>query len=442
MSTKPIAGSVLPEEPGSGTEAAGDAAQAQDGTGWRKWYMLAVLTLVCMFAYMDRMAPAMLLQDIKADLKVSDQALGMLSGLAFALFYSTFGIPLARLADRTSRVRLLSACVALWSVMTLLSGLARNFMQLFVARMGVGIGEAACLPAAHSLIANVFPRNHRTLAICIFQSGSSIGTSAGMLLVGILAQYYDWRTSLQVIGIAGIPLALLILLTLREPVRSMQPAAGASEPAGTAIRALLGRRAYLHLVAAYGLGAICTLGFSQWVPTFLVRSFSMTLVEVGAWSGLATVVGGVTGVLGGGLLATWLAPRDLRWEMWMPAISYFLCALLYALTFLSADPFWALLAKSAAVFFMSVGGGVAMAAIQSFAEPHRRATAISILVFVSSILGAGGGPYLVGLLSDVLEPDLGRESLRYAMLIICVVMLWPIAHFLLAARSARSDRVD
>jgi MFS family permease len=423
----------------------GPAAQIDDGlvhAGPREWYTLGVLTLVCIFAYMDRMAPAILLQKIKADLKVSDQALGMLSGLAFALLYSTLGIPLARVADRTSRVRLLAICIGLWSVMTTLSGLARNFTQLFLARIGVGVGEAACLPAAHSLIANVFPRRQRTLAICIFQSGSVIGAGGGLLLIGLLAQHYDWRTSLQIIGAAGVPLSLLILLTLREPARPPQPAAIAGEPARLAISALLGRRAYRHLVVAYGVGAVCMLGFGQWMPAFLIRSFSLSMIEVGAWSGISSLVAGLLGILSGGVLATWLAPRDLRWEMWLPAIAYFLCGTAYVLTFLAATPLQAVAAYSFAGFFSSVGGGIAMASVQSFAEPHRRATAIAIVVFVSSILGAGGGPYMIGVGSDLLAPAFGQESLRYSMLLISSLMLWPIAHFLLAARFAERDRVD
>lgn len=417
--------------------------------GWRKWYVLGILTFLSIFAYMDRYAPAMLLQMIKTDLKVSDRQLGLISGVAFAIFYSIFGIPLARLADRTSRVRLLAICTAFWCIMTTLSGMALNFGQLFLARIGVGFGEGACIPAAHSMIGDLFPRNRRSLAICIFQAGGSIGASGGLFFVGLLTQHFDWRGSLQIVGFAGVPLSLLLLLTVREPKRSVRAEKGAAQSAPVrtestrqAVKALLSRRAYVHLLIAYGLGATCTLGFGQWIPAFLIRSFSMNVVQVGAWSGLATIVGGVIGIVSGGVTMTWLASRDPRWELWLPAISYVFCTLLYALMFLSPTPLLSLLAKTIATLFTSFGGGIAIAAVQSFAEPNRRGTAIAVFMFFSSLLGTGGGPYLIGWLSDLLAPRLGRESLRYAMLAMCTLMLLSVVHFMLAARSAPRDRVD
>lgn len=405
------------------------------------WYTLAVLTAVSLFAHMDRLGVTILMQDIKTDLGVSDQKLGMLSGLAFALFYSTMGVPLARLADRGSRVRLLSACLMLWTVMTAASGMARTFAQLFVARMGVGVGEAGCIPTAHSLIGDLFPRRRRALAISIFSAGGSIGTSGGMLLVGVLGQELGWRTALQIVGLSGVPLALLIYFTVREPVRRLDGETQ-KEPAGTALRALLRRPAFLHLVAAYGIGSICTFGVAQWAPTFLIRSFGLSMVEVGAWSGLATVTGGVLGMLTGGLAATVLMPRDPRWELWIPAIAYACCAPVYALMFLSHTPFLALVMKAGGNFFAALGAGVAFSAVQSFSESNRRATAVALFYLVTSLLGLGLGPYLIGLASDLLEPRFGVESLRYALFLSCGVLLWSIVHFLLAVRSSARDRVN
>jgi predicted MFS family arabinose efflux permease len=406
---------------------------------WRAWGALAVLSAVSFLAYMDRMALSILMEPIKQDLSLSDQQLGLLSGLAFALFYSTFGLPVARLADRTSRVKLLAVCVALWTVATALSGKATSFLGLFAARVGVGIGEAGCVPAAHSLISDLFSRSRRVLAITLFQLGGAMGLSLGVLVIGLLGESYGWRTSLIAIGLAGIPVSAALLF-LREPPR---PAAAgpADEKAGVALSALLRRAAFVHLVLAYGLSTISSTGITQWVPAFLMRSFDMSMGEVGIWYGLTTAMS-ILGLPVGGVLSMWLSKRDARWELWFPALTYGLALPLYLAMFLSPTAWWALSLKLVANFLTSMGGGVALAAVQSFAEPRRRATAVSIMLFVSSMLGMGLGPFLIGTLSDILEPTLGRESLRYALLVSCLALAWAVVHFLWAASRSNRDRVS
>jgi predicted MFS family arabinose efflux permease len=420
------------------------------------WYALALLFLVNMFAYGDRMALAMLQEQIKAELHVTDQQMGLLLGLAFALFYSILGLPLARIADRASRPKMLAVCLVLWSAMTSISGLARNFPQLFIARMGVGVGEAGCLPPAHSLIGDLFPRDRRALAIGIFQSGAVIGLSAGLLAVGLLGERYGWRVSLQVIGLAGLPLGLLLMLTVRDP-RSA-PLAGptdagagqAPEPrpevkretARQALAALLGRRAFVHLLLAYSIGSISSFGIIQWVPSFLMRSFGMSMVQVGTWAGLASLISGVGGLLTGGVLVAWLMKRDARWELWLPALAIGASLPMFVLMTLSPVAWLAIILKTLATFLGAIGSGVALAAIQSFAEPHRRATAVSLVFFTSALLGQGLGPFLIGTASDMLAPAFGRESLRYALLLSCSLLIWSVVHYLLAARTSNRDQVN
>jgi len=425
---------------------ADDQTLPQPGTDRRaiplaSWWALAVLSMINLFGYMDRMALAILVEPIKAEFGASDQQMGLLVGLAFTLFYSTLGIPLARMADRVSRLRLLSACLFVWSAMTMVSGLAKNFPQLFLARAGVGVGEAGCTPPAHSLIADYFPREKRSLAITIFQTGAAIGGAIGMFVVGLLGQQLGWRASLQIIGAAGIPLAALALFTLREPVRPVL-ASGDKETAWQAIGALARRPAYVHLVIAYALATICNAGVTQWYPAFLMRSFGMTMAEVGGWIGLSSLAGSGLGLLSGGVLATWLAPRDSRWELWIPAIAFALCVPVLATSFLSPSPMLALLAKTLGIYLSALASGVALAAIQSFAEPHRRATAVAIFLFFSSMLGSGVGAYVIGLISDLLVPYAGIESLRYALLSTCAMAAWSILHFYLSSRRSLVDRVN
>jgi predicted MFS family arabinose efflux permease len=399
-----------------------------------------MLSAISFFSYMDRRALAILLEPIKAELHFSDTQMGLLSGLAFAAVYAIMGLPLARIADRSSRPKLLAACLTFWTLMTAVSGFVRSFPQLFLARMGVGVGEAGCLPAAHSLLGDYFPPERRTLAIAIFQSGAVLGLSGGLFLIGNLGQHIGWRASLQVIGIAGVPLALLVLFTVPE-LRRTEVTGASREPALTVLGALLRKPALVHLMIAYAISGGFVTGSAQWFPAFFMRSFGMSVGQVGAWVGSAELIGGVAGLLSGGFAAARMVPRDPRWEVWMPAIAFSICAPLFALMFISPNPWIALPLKMAADFLSAFGSAITLSAIQSFAEKHRRATAVSMVLFTSSLIGSGLGPYAIGALSDILAPVLGRESLRYALLASCAALVWSVFHYLCSARRTLQDRV-
>jgi predicted MFS family arabinose efflux permease len=402
------------------------------------WYALAILTSIHIFSQMDRVALSILLQLIKTDLHLSDAQLGLLSGLAFALFYALLGVPLAWFADRTSRLRLISVCLVLWSAMTALGGFARTYTQFFLSRVGVGIGEAGCLPPSYSLIADYFPRTKRALAISLFNTGAAIGMIGGMTLTGYIGEHYGWRAALQIIGVAGLPLAAITILTLREPARPK-----ADRPVETMLQSLwvlLRRRTFMHLSLAYALSHVATQGYSQWAPSFLMRSFDMKPTEIGAWLGGMGAAGGMLGVVSGGVLASWLVPRDQRWEIWIPAGSVALCTPLYVVMVLSPQAWMNLLANGIIAFLTGVAG-IATATVQSYTEPYRRATAVAIMMFLLSLLSSGIGPYLIGLTSDLIAPAMGGESLRYALLVASVMLFWSLAHYALAIRSAAHDRV-
>lgn len=424
-----------------GTVALAASSPSSSKVPAASWYALAVLTFINIFGYMDRIALSMLMQPIKLDLHLSDQQLGLLSGIAFALFYAILGIPLARLADRSSRVRLISICLTLWSTMTALSGFAQNYTQLFLARIGVGIGEAGCVPPAHSLIGDYFPRAKRALGVSLFNAGAAVGVSVGMFAIGAMGETLGWRASLQIVGLLGLPLAAVTFLTLREPARPRIEKADA-ESAFQSIGGLLRRPAFVHLAIAFSLGQVATHGFSQWAPTFLIRSFNMGMAEIGAWIGAISAGGGVLGVVVGGLLAARLIPHDARWELWLPGGALATCIPLFVAMVLSPFAWLVLLLKMLIAFFGAISSGVAIAAVQSFAEPARRATAVSLVLFLSALLGGGAGPYLIGLASDLLEPAFGKESLRYAFLIAATMLGWAAIHYFLAARNSLKDRVN
>lgn len=403
------------------------------------YYGLALLSFVSFFNYLDRMVLAVLVEPIKRDLNLSDLQIGLVSGLAFALLYATAGIPIARIADKKSRVTLLSICLAVWSGMTALTGTARNFTELFLARMGVGVGEAGCIPAAHSLIGDLFPPERRAFAIGIFQAGGLLGMSVGLTAAGYLAETWGWRFALLVVGLAGLPLAALIAFTMREPARSVSASNTAGESAMVAVRALMARPTLVHLVLGISIGAFATYGMASWIPAFYIRSHGLSLTEVGFYGALAGGLAGVLGTVIGGLLMIRLRPRDARWELWLPLFGYALTMPLFAAMYLVPSVLVAFLFQAAATILAAAGGTVALSAIQTFAEPHRRATAIAIMLMVSSLIGLGLGPVAVGQASNMLAVIAGGESLRFALAGSSALLLWAGLHFWLAARHAVRD---
>jgi len=404
------------------------------------WYALAILTLISLFSYMDKQAVLILLEPIKVDLGLTNTQLGLLSGMAFAALYTILGLPLARLADRTSRVKLLSACFAVWSVMTAVCGFAQTFTQLFLARMGVGVGEAGCFPAAHSIIGDRFPGGRRALAIAILQSGAALGGSFGLFLIGYIGQHYGWRVALQVVGLAGAPMILLVMLTLPEPARPTSPHI-AGERFHKALGGLLRRPAFLYLVIGYSLAMMGTNGVSTWTPTFLLRTFGLSLSAVGAWYGLASASGSILGLLTGGVLVGRLMRKDPRWELWICVVAYCIVLPLYAAMTLSPTWWMAISLQAASTYFSAMGAGAGLSAIQSFAEPRRRATAVAVLLFCSGLLGAGAGPYIIGVVTDLLIPRFGKDGLRYAMLMSQVMLAPGIFFFALSGLRSTKDRV-
>ena len=402
-------------------------------------WALTLLSAVSFFNYLDRMVIAVLVQPIKADLGLSDTQVGLVSGFAFALLYALAGLPIARIADRSSRVRLISVCLVLWSAMTAVTGLARNFLELFLARMAVGVGEAGCVPASHSLLGDLFSPRTRALAVGVFQVGGLLGMSFGLAGAGWVAETYGWRTALVAAGLAGAPLALLLVLTVREPRRAEVAASARGETTLQTISALAGRPTLAHLIVGLSIGAFATYGIGQWVAAFYIRSHGLGLAEVGLITGSIAAGAGILGTLAGGALMVWLRRRDARWELWQPMAAYLLAAPLFAAAFLVTDLSAALALQFAGTVFGAMGGGVALAAIQSFAEPHRRATAVALMLMLSSLIGLGLGPAAVGALSDMLAATQAGDSLRIALAVSTAFLAWAALHFLLAARSAGPD---
>ncbi|WP_294193415.1 MFS transporter [uncultured Sphingomonas sp.] len=398
----------------------------------RRGLTLALLTLTYFFSFMDRQILAILLEAIKADLKLSDTQLGLLSGLVFAIFYATLGIPIARLADRTSRKRIIAISLAVWSVMTALSGMAQNFTQLMLARIGVGVGEAGAGPPSHSIIADLYPPEKRASAMAIYSLGVLLGGGLGMMIGGVVAHAYNWRVAMMVVGLPGVILAAFVWLFLAEPRRGLSDAQRAMEapaampPLGEGIAAMWRDPAALYLVAAVTLTSLVGYALTGWGPSYMQRSLGMSMLDVSKYVALPAAIIGSTSALLGGVAADRAAKRHgLHAQSWVVAV-FKLIAFPFAVGFYFVDdPRIALASYFIAALFAGAYLGPSFALIQHLAPIKLRSVWAALTLLVINLVGLGLGPFLVGRLSDAMQPTYGAQSLRWAML--CVALLTPVA---------------
>jgi len=407
------------------------------------YYALGILTLVYSFNFIDRQLLAILQEAIKDELTLSDSQLGLLTGFAFAAFYVTAGIPIARWADRGNRRDIVALSLFIWSFMTAVSGFVQNYLQLLLARIGVGIGEAGGSPPSHAMISDIFPPERRASAIGFYSTGVNIGILFGFLAGGWLNEFFGWRVAFLVVGIPGVLLALLLRLSVQEPVRGLsenRQAAQGGVPFGEVLRVLWSRRSFRHLAMGAGLNAFCGYAAANWTASFMIRTHGMNTGELGTWLALILGAGGAIGVFGGGLLADHLAPRDRRWYAWLPAITGLLSLPFMVGIYLATDPYTALGLAVLPGIVSNVYLGNTIATTHGLVGLRMRAMSSAVLFLILNIIGLGLGPWTIGLASDLMAPQYGPESLRYAMLYILPgVMLWSVCHFFLAARTLRRD---
>jgi predicted MFS family arabinose efflux permease len=412
--------------------------------GNRAWYALGLLFAVYTINLLDRQILSVLLEPIKAELGLSDSALGLLSGIAFALFYSTFGIPIAAWADRGSRRNVIALGLLVWSSATAVCGSARSFPQLFAARMCVGVGEAAGTPPAHSLLSDCFPPRWRARALAIYSMGGNVGIGLGYLAGGVLGDALGWRRTFLVVGLPGIALALLVRFTLREPRRGTiegRTDAAPPPPLLESLCHLLSLRAYRHICAATALYNVASYAYLAWIPTFLRRIHEMSGTELGVLYGPMLGIAGAIGSLAAGWLADWGARRDLRWLTWVPALAG-LGALPFLIGFLWVDDArLAFLAYVPAATLTGMWTGPTYAAVQGLAPLRMRATASALLLFLLNFFGMGLGPWLVGSLNDRLELALGVEAIRYSLALVALAKAWGALHSWLGSRALRAELV-
>lgn len=417
----------------------------ENRAGYR-WYVLGLLVAVNLLNYFDRNLITILIEPIKKDLSLSDGQAGVLMGLAFALIYSLLGIPVARYADRGRRVGVLGASLALWSVMTTLCGTATNFATMFLTRLGVGVGEAGGLPSTHALVGAYFPPQQRGTAMSIVAVGGSLGLLLGLVAGGLMHEAFGWRSAFLIAGVPGVIIALILLLTVREPPLPPARPGENRQNLGEALRLLWERKSYVWLTVGLGIATIGAYGHQAWIPTFLMRSFGLSPAETGIYYGMASIPAAFVGVLGGGLIIDRLSRRDARWPLWITAMS-FAAMVPIALAFFLAPSLpgvvgrpWIVVALALPIATLGVmWTAPCFALIQNLAGARLRATAAAAFMLVTNLVGLSLGPPITGWISDALAGIAGSDSLRLALAIVSLPYLIGVVLFLRAARTVKRD---
>jgi MFS family permease len=413
-----------------------------------KNYLLTLLLLILAFNYVDRLTLGLLLQEIKFDLDLSDTQLGLLSGIAFALFYSLMGVPIARWADRGNRVTIISVTTGLWCVAVAACGAATSFLQLLLIRTGVAVGEAGCIPPAHSLIADHFSRAERPRAVARYMMGAPLSAIIGYFMAGWLNELYGWRATFVILGLPGIGLAALAWLTLREPRKLAAPSVPASQaptrspmPAGMreVCVALWANRTYRHLLFCFSAVSFFSYGIVKWQPAFFIRSHGLQTGELGTWLAVIYGLGGIVGMYCGGEWASRRAAQDERLQLRALSVAYVIFGFVSVLAYLAPNRYLAFAWMTVAAIGGATTSGPLFATIQALVPQRMRATSIAILYLFANLIGMGLGPLAVGFLSDVLQPRFGAESLRYALLMFCPGYLWGAFHAWRGSQTVTAD---
>jgi MFS family permease len=406
-------------------------------------YVLGMLTLVYVFNFIDRQLLVILQESIKKELHLSDTQLGLLSGFTFAIFYVTLGIPIARLADKSNRRNIVTMSLGLWSVMTALSGSARNFIQLLFARIGVGVGEAGGSPPAHAMISDYFPPEKRSTALSVYSMGIYIGILIGFLMGGFLNQHLGWRKAFMVLGIPGVLFSLLFYVTVKEPRRGatdlLTSKAIGKHSLGEVIRFLYATNTFVWLALATGLHVFCIYGLANWAPSFLLRLHGLKNSEIGVILGLTFGIGGGIGTYAGGFLTDYFGKKDKSWYLKIPGYAIIISVFFAAGALFLQNNFISIFCLGACTFLQSMYLGPSIAVVHSLVPASMRALSSAILFLVLNLIGLGFGPLVVGMISDLLKPALGAESLRWAMSIVILVGVVSSILFFKSAKKLVSD---
>ncbi len=427
------------DQPDSQGEPAEVSGQAK-GKNYRR-YVLFLLTIVYALNFVDRQILVILQESIKVDMALTDAQLGLLTGFAFAIFYVSVGIPIARWADVGNRKNIVAGAVAVWSGMTALSGLTQNFYQLLLARIGVGVGEAGGSPPSHSIISDYYPAKERGRAMSIYSMGVYIGILIGFVIGGWVNEHYGWRIAFFAVGLPGLLIALVVKLTLREPIRGIADGVTVKTKVTfkETLTTLWALKSFRFFALASGLTAFCSYGIGNFLPSFLIRSHGFETTQVGISLAITSGLGGIIGTFAGGYFADKLGLKDIRWYLWVPAIPAIFGPVLIASAMFMESSTQALTSLFVATVFGALYLGPVIAITHTLVSPNMRAMSSAILFLVLNLIGLGCGPVAVGLISDALTPSLGSDALRYAIAGVSFVGLFSMLAFYRAAKYLPED---
>ena len=412
----------------------------QQARGSSTRVLLFLLLLAYIFNFLDRQILGILAQPIKADLQLTDTQFGAIGGLAFALLYSVLGVPLAYLADRTSRSSVIAGALAVWSGFTALCGTATGYWQLFLFRLGVGVGEAGGVAPSYALIADYYPPERRARAMAIFSLGVPVGLAGGTLIGAYLAAKIDWRAAFVVMGIAGIILAPILKYFVRDLPRDR--AAPEAAPLMQVFPIVARKPTFWLMAFAASMSSLCGYGLALWTPSVLIRSYGLDLIQTGNFFASLLLIGGTTGVFMGGWLADRLGRMDRGWYARLPAIAWAITAPMFAIGLMAPSLWvaWPLLLIPNALNILWLGP--VTTAVQHLVPRPMRATASASFLLINNFIGLGVGPLLIGRISDALKSTYGAESLRYAAVGCTAFYLVAALLMLFAIKRLRADWVD
>ena len=428
------------------TEMAGANQRPFVATRLYRRYVLGLLLVVMILNYADRYVIGILMPDIQSDLDLSDTQSGFITGAAFTLFYAVLGVPIARLADRYSRKKIIAVALALWSCMTCLCSVARSFVQLAIFRVLVGIGEAGCTPPSHSLVSDYYSPAKRAFAMAVLGLGSSLGVFLAFLIGGWITDSFGWRVTLVAFGAPGVVVALVVFSTMRDPPRGFSDGVRSVQEVPRMFPTLLGllkKRTFCYMVLGGSMYGLVSTALFAWLPSFFTRSHGLDIATVGTWLAFTKAVPHAAGTLLGGLLATRLMKRGARAPVRMCVVAQLIATPFYALVLMSSDStaafLWLIIPACVAV----MQGPVLFATIQGVADVRSRAVAAAIMILIINLIAGIIGPQSVGILSDWLAGSLGDDSLGVSLLIIATVFTVACAGFFhLAAKSVEQDLLD
>ena len=412
-------------------------------------YLLALLTVTSLFNYVDRTALGLMLQDIKVDLSLSDTQLGFLTGIAFALFYSVMGVPIARWADRGNRVTIIAVTTAIWSIAVAICGAVTNYCSCWRFGWWSRSAKLGCIPPAYSLIADHFSRAERPRAAALYGLGGVFSALVGSFLAGWLNEFYGWRVTFAVLGVPGLVLAILAWRTLRDPRAGrgsnadtppvVAPPAAAQPSMKEVAQTLWASRTFRHLQLCLAVSYFFSYGIGQWLPSFFIRSYGMSTGELGTWIAIVVTAAGLTGSYLAGEGATRLAPNNEALQLKAVAVGFIAAGALMMPAYLVSNRYVAFLLLGLSSVGMAVANGPVFSTIQTLVPERMRAVAFAILYLGANLVGMGLGPLAVGIMSDAFRTWAGEESLRYSLLALVPGYFWVSWHAWRAAASVTAE---